>query len=107
MEKEPILDIKSLNVRFVNEEGYILEPMYFLVAGNVVVSKNSDGTLRVEINAVNSYDVPVHLVYDASATGLENIQVSGIVEAQKMIVDGQLVIICNGKAYNALGAIVK
>ena len=92
---------------FVNEEGYILEPMYFLVAGNVVVSKNSDGTLRVEINAVNSYDVPVHLVYDASATGLENIQVSGIVEAQKMIVDGQLVIIRNGKAYNALGAIVK
>ena len=92
---------------FVNEEGYILEPMYFLVAGNVVVSKNSDGTLRVEINAVNSYDVPVHLVYDASATGLENIQVSGIVEAQKMIVDGQLVIIRNGKAYNAMGAIVK
>lgn len=92
---------------FVNEEGYILEPMYFLVAGNVVVSKNSDGTLRVEINAVNSYDVPVHLVYDASATGLENIQVSGIVEAQKMIVDGQLVIIRNGKAYNAIGAIVK
>jgi hypothetical protein len=92
---------------FVTEEGYILEPMYFLVAGNVVVSKNSDGTLRVEINAVNSYDVPVHLVYDASATGLENIQVSDIVEAQKMIVDGQLVIIRNGKAYNALGAIVK
>jgi hypothetical protein len=92
---------------FVNEEGYILEPMYFLVAGNVVVSKNNDGTLRVEINAVNSYDVPVHLVYDASATGLENIQVSSIVEAQKMIVDGQLVIVRNGKAYNALGAIVK
>lgn len=92
---------------FVNEEGYILEPMYFLVAGNVVVSKNNDGTLRVEINAVNSYDVPVHLVYDASATGLENIQVSSIVEAQKIIIDGQLVIIRNGKAYNALGAIVK
>ena len=92
---------------FVNEEGYILEPMYFLVSGNVVVSKNNDGTLRVEVNAINSYDVPVHLVYDASATGLENIQVSGIVEAQKMIVDGQLVIIRNGKAYNALGAIVK
>jgi hypothetical protein len=92
---------------FVNEEGYILEPMYFLVAGNVVVSKNNDGTLRVEINAVNSYDVPVHLVYDASVTGLENLEVNDVVATQKMIVDGQLVIIRNGKAYNALGAIVK
>ena len=92
---------------FVNEEGYILEPMYFLVAGNVVVSKNNDGTLRVEINAVNSYDVPVHLVYDASVTGLENLEVNDVVATQKMIVDGQLVIVRNGKAYNAMGAIVK
>jgi hypothetical protein len=92
---------------FVNEEGYILEPMYFLVAGNVVVSKNNDGTLRVEINAVNSYDVPVHLVYDASVTGLENLEVNDVVATKKMIVDGQLVIIRNGKAYNAMGAIVK
>ena len=92
---------------FVDEEGYILEPMYFLVAGTVVVDKNSDGSLYVEVNAVNSYEVPVHLVYDGSGTtDVENTQaaVNGV---RKQIRNGQLIIVRDGKAFNAQGAVLK
>ena len=90
----------------MSEDGYLLDPMYFFVEGNVVVSKNDNGSLRVEVNALNSYDVPVHVVYDASATAVENINVN-VEGIRKQIVDGQLVIIRDGKAYNAQGAQVK
>ena len=92
---------------FVDEEGYILEPMYFLVAGTVVVDKNSDGSLYVEVNAVNSYEVPVHLVYDGTGTtDIENTQaaVNGV---RKQIRNGQLIIVRDGKAFNAQGAVLK
>jgi hypothetical protein len=91
---------------FVDAEGYILEPMYFLVGGTVEVRKNDDGSLYVEINAFNSYDVPVHIIYDASATGVEHIDAT-IVEMSKQIRGGQLLIMRNGKTYNVLGAQVK
>ena len=91
----------------ITEDGYVTYPFYFLVEGTVDVKKNDDGSLYVEVNAVNSYDVPVHLVYDASATAVENIQSEDINGVKKMMIDGQLVIIRNGKAYNAIGAQVK
>lgn len=91
----------------MTEDGKISLPLYFLVEGTVEVKKNDDGSLYVEVNAVNSYDVPVHLVYDASVTAVENIQSEDINGVKKMMIDGQLVIIRNGKAYNAVGAQVK
>lgn len=91
----------------MTEDGYISLPLYFLVEGTVEVKKNDEGSLYVEVNAVNSYDVPVHLVYDASVTAVENIQSEDINGVKKMMIDGQLVIIRNGKAYNAVGAQVK
>ena len=90
----------------MSEDGYLLDPMYFFVEGNVVVSKNDNGSLRVEVNALNSYDVPVHVVYDASATAVENINVN-VEGVKKQIIDGQLYIIRDGKAFNAMGTQVK
>jgi hypothetical protein len=87
-------------------EGWLLEPFYFFVSGEVVVSKNEAGNLTLEINALNSCDIPVHIVYDVATTGIENIATS-MVDAEKQIVDGQLLIIRNGKAYNAQGIQVK
>jgi hypothetical protein len=82
-------------------------PLYFMVEGTVEVSKNNDGKLHLEVNALNSYDVPVHIVYDASGTGLEDIAVEDVVGVKKMIIDGQMVIIRNGEAFHATGARVK
>ena len=91
---------------FMSEDGRgIVTPLYFLVGGTVEVEKR-DGKLYIEVNAVNSYNVPVHIVFDGTVSGVENINVN-IEGISKQIVDGQLVIIRDGKAYNALGAQVK
>ena len=87
-------------------DGEYLDRMYFLVDGTVTVSKNKDNTLRLEVNAVNSYDIPVHIVYDGTATGLEDIQVETINGTTKVMTNGQLVIIRDGKIYNAMGTLM-
>ena len=88
-----------------NEEGKLRLPMWFMVGGSVTVEK-VDGKMKMEINAVNSYNQPIHITYDGTATALENVNVN-VEGVRKQIVDGQLVIIRDGKAYNAQGAQVK
>ena len=87
-------------------EGWVAEPFYFFQTGTVEVTKNADGKLNFEINALNSCNIPVHIVYNAEVSGVENINVN-VEGLKKQIIDGQLVIIRDGKVYNALGAQVK
>ena len=87
-------------------DGWLVEPFYFFQTGTVEVTKNADGKLGFEINALNSCNIPVHIVYDAAVSSVENIDVN-VVGVKKQILDGQLVIIRDGKAYNAIGAQVK
>ncbi len=87
-------------------DGWLVEPYYFLVSGEVTVVKNEDGELSIEINALNSCDIPVHIVYGMESTSLSDIQYP-ISDIQKTIQNGQLLIIRNGKAYNAVGVQVK
>jgi hypothetical protein len=82
-----------------------LDALYFLVDGTVKVEK-VDGKLRLEVEAVNSYDVPVHVVYDASETALENTEVENN-NVRKVVEDQQLLIIKDGVKYNVLGSEVK
>jgi hypothetical protein len=58
----------------------------------------------MEVNAVNSYGVEVHIVFDGSATGVENIPVGDAIGTQKWMLDGQLLIIRNGNVYDVTGA---
>ena len=88
------------------EDGSLVIPLWLLVDGTVEVTKTEDGNPYLEVNAVNSYGVEVHIVYDGTTTGLENINVN-IEGIRKQIIDGQLVIIRDGKAYNAQGSQVK
>ena len=89
-----------------NAEGYLRLPMWFMVGGSVTVEK-VDGKMKMEINAVNSYNQPIHITYDGTiSTSVENINVN-VEGIRKQIVDGQLVIIRDGKAYNVQGAQVK
>ena len=96
--------IPSYYARYV--DGWVAEPFYFFQTGTVEVTKNADGKLSFEINALNSCNIPVHIVYDAAAAGVENIDVNKA-GVHKQMIDGQLVIIRDGKAYNAVGAQVK
>ena len=96
--------IPSYSARYV--DGYLAEPFYFFQEGTVVVSKNGQGKLAIEINALNSCKIPVHIVYSGATSGVEDINVN-VDGTRKQIVDGQLLIIRDGKAYNAQGVQVK
>ena len=86
-------------------DGWLEEPFYFFQEGDVVVSLNEQGKLAIEINALNSCKVPVHIVYGAVGSGVEDVKTD--VEVSKQIVNGQLLIIRDGKTYNVMGAQVK
>ena len=91
---------------YSTHDGEYFTSLYFLVDGTVVVSKKN-GKLHLEMHALNSYDVPVHVVYDPSAmTGVQNTQ-SPSANIQKVFRHGQLLIEREGKTYNAQGLQVK
>lgn len=83
-----------------------LDKLYFLVSGQAVVEK-INGKLKMTIDAVNSYDVPVHIVYDATdeISAIENVVVED--NANKVVENNQLFIIKEGMKYNVLGSVVK
>ena len=96
--------IPSYYARYV--DGWVAEPFYFFQSGTVVVTKNAEGKLNFEINAVNSCNIPVHIVYSNTASGVDNIELDPM-STKKQMIDGQLVVIRDGKTYNAIGAQVK
>lgn len=92
---------------YLMDDGYTFTSMYFFVSGTVEVKKKQ-GKLYMEINALNSYNVPAHIIYDATgATKLDNIKEKHIVETEKIMVDGQLFIIHGDKTFNTIGLRVK
>jgi hypothetical protein len=81
--------------------------MYFFVEGTVQVRKNKAGKLHLEVNAINSFNLPIHIVYEADPVGsaIENVTVD--TNANKVIENGQLFIMKNGVKYSVLGTVVK
>ena len=89
------------------EDGSLVVPLWLLVDGTVEVTKTEDGNPYLEVNAVNSYGVEVHIVYDGTATGVENLPMGDTVDTHKWMIDGQLVIIRNGEAFDVMGVRVE
>jgi len=90
-----------------NELWYVEGRGFFLVDGTVTV-QNVDGKLKMDVDAVNSYDLPVKLHYFADGTGVENIKDNKpATSAKKHIENGQLLIKHNGVTYDVTGARVK
>lgn len=91
---------------YATHNGMDFTSMYFFVSGTVEVV-NKQGKLYMEINARNSYNVPAHIIYDGSVTtGLLDTQIP-TPNTQKVLRDGQLLIIRNGNAFNLMGARVQ
>ena len=85
----------------VDNLGYLTN-IYMWVKGTVTVAKK-DGKLYLEVNAFNSYDVPVHIIYDGSVTTkIIDIPLEGT-RSVKYIKNGQLIIRKNGVEYNTQG----
>ena len=91
----------------MNAQGQITIPCYFMVGGQVVV-ENIENHLKVTIDALNSYDVPAHIVYEADPVGsaVENVTVD-TTNANKVVENAQLFILKDGVKYNVLGSVVK
>ena len=90
-------------VCFVDEEGYLdPEGLYCLIDGTVTI-ENIDGKMKVEVDALNSYDVPVKLHYNAAGTAVENVTTDEATVVKRLI-NGQLFIQRSGKTFNAQGA---
>ena len=90
-------------VCFVDEEGYLdPEGLYCLIDGTVTI-ENIDGKMKVEVDALNSYDVPVKLHYNAAGTAVENVTTDEATVVKRLI-NGQLFIQRGGKTFNAQGA---
>ena len=88
----------------MNPQGYLVD-VYMWVKGSVTVEKRND-KLYLEINALNSYDVPVHIVYDASLTNVQNVIVEKN-DCQKLLINGQIFIICGDAIFNAVGVRIR
>lgn len=85
-----------------DEHGSLSGTLWLLVAGSAEV-KNMGGKLYIEVNALNSYDVPVHIVYDGTNGAAVDLVEGPDATVQKRLRDGQLIILRDGKEYNALG----
>lgn len=90
------------------EDGSLIVPLWLLVGGTVDVTKDEEGNAHLEVNAVNSYGVPVHIVYDGTPinTAVENTQLP-MTRSQKLLRNGHLIIKNAGVEYNAQGAKVQ
>ena len=75
--------------------------MYFMVAGTVTV-ENHDGNLFIEVDALNSFDIPIHITYTVTETALENSTVESS-STRKVIENGQLLILRGNDRFNVLG----
>ena len=89
------------------EDGSLIIPIWLLVSGTVEVSKDDQGNPYLEVNAFNSYEVPVHIVYDGRAIGINNMPIDDDANIHKQIINGQLYIIYNGDTYNTIGTRIK
>ena len=88
-------------------------PLYFFFTGQVEVKKLDNGKkLSVEVNALNSYDVPIHIYYEGvpvtkSGTAIEEVESDITTPAKKFIKDGALFIQRGKSVYNVLGAQIR
>lgn len=92
---------------YATHNGIDFTSMYFFVSGTIEV-KNKNGKLYMEINALNSYDVLAHIIYDGSVTtDVENIINADTIVSEKRLINDQLIIIRNGNKYNIMGTLIK
>ncbi|GEM_PF-1868497 len=84
----------------------LVQPIFFMVSGKAVV-ENNNGGLKITVDAVNSYDRPIHVVINAGLqTAIDHISADAA-EVTKYIHNGQMYILRNGNVYTATGALVK
>lgn len=91
---------------YATVDGEYLQDIYLFDSGTVKVSKDSQGELHIDVQALDFYGNSVHLVYCSTNTAVENTTTVGD-KVEKSFKNGQIVIIKNGVKYNVLGSVVQ
>ncbi|MGN1247179.1 MAG: hypothetical protein ACI4UO_01175, partial [Paludibacteraceae bacterium] len=95
---------------YLDNDGYYVQPFcfWFFFSGNVSIQHTANG-IRMEVNALNSYDRPIHLVYEGMPV-MDAIEEVGAVNspAKKYLQNGELRIRrADGTIFTILGQEVR
>ena len=94
---------------YLDHEGYLIEPFWFFFSGNVSIQHTANG-IRMEVNALNSYDRPIHLVYEGMPVmdAIEEVNAEKTLPAKKFLQNGELRIHrADGTVFTVLGQEIK
>ena len=94
---------------YLDHEGYLIEPFWFFFSGNVSIQHTANG-IRMEVNALNSYDRPIHLVYEGMPVmdAIEEVNAEKTLPAKKFLQNGELRIRrADGTVFTVLGQEIK
>jgi len=84
----------------LNVNKSVTSPVFFMVSGTITVV-NKNGHLYMEIDARNSYDRPVHIVYTQSDTAVEDVITTPV--TRKVIENGELLILRGNERFTISG----
>lgn len=91
----------------INENEEVKVPLWYLDEGTVTVSYNSQDELMMEVNAVNSYNRTIHILYNPSTVGIASLNETSTIKAQKLMQKGMFVVKTAGQVYNMQGQLVR
>ncbi len=90
------------------DEGYS-DGLWYVVSGTVTVTYEDD-VLGIEVEGTNYLGEDVYVNFIAGGivmTGIEQVVVEGVEGVKKQLIDGHMIIVRDGKAFNLVGARVK
>ena len=94
---------------YLNSDGDFIPPFWFFFSGNVSIHHTANG-IRMEVNALNSYDRPIHLVYEGMPVmdAIEEVNAEKNSPAKKYLQNGELRIRrADGTIFTVLGQEIK
>ena len=94
---------------YLNSDGDFIPPFWFFFSGNVSIHHTANG-IRMEVNALNSYDRPIHLVYEGMPVmdAIEEVNAEKNSPAKKYLQNGKLRIRrADGTIFTVLGQEIK
>ena len=92
---------------YATHDGEYFTSLYFLIDGTVIISKKN-GKLHLEMNALNSYDVPVHIKYNPLATSVDDLKNESLkANGKKEIINNKLIIHHDGNTFDVIGTKIR
>jgi len=88
---------------YLDANSELKSPVWYIMAGTVVI----DAQGRIEVNAINSAERTVHCILRGKPQGIDQTTNDQGLTTNKVIKDGYLYIIRDGKIFNATGAEVR